>query len=56
MERKILYANKGKILTDGKAYGTKVYPADGVEESAFYEITMEEYEAIMAAQQAEVNV
>ena len=54
MERKILYANKGKILTDGNTYGTEIYLADGVDANAFYEITMEEYEAIMSKQEAEM--
>lgn len=51
MANKILKARVGMILTDGKNnYGRVVDLADGVDASAFYEITREEYEAIMAAE------
>jgi hypothetical protein len=48
MERKILHARDGMILTNGEIYGTQIYLADGVDASAFYEITREVYEKIMA--------
>ena len=45
--RKIIYADEGKILTDGTHYGKQVFLAYGVDESAFHEITEEEYQAFM---------
>ena len=48
-DRKILYASDGMVLTDGKTYGKVVYLAEGAEESAWHEITEEEYESIMTS-------
>ena len=47
MERKILEANEGMILTNEEIFGTKIYLGEGVDERAFKEITREEYENIM---------
>lgn len=44
--RKVIYAEEGKILTDGTLYGTQIFLADGVSEDNFYEITQEEYEKL----------
>ena len=52
-KRIILYADEGKVLTDGNTYGTEIYIADNVDESKFTEITKEEYEEILN-EQAEV--
>lgn len=38
MERKILKASDGMILTNGEIYGSEIYLAEGVDESTFYEI------------------
>lgn len=46
--RKILYADDGKILTNGEIYGKQIFLAEGVDASDFYEIGVEEYEALMA--------
>lgn len=48
MERKILTAHEGMILTNGEIYGTQIFLAAGVDASTFYEITRAEYEARMA--------
>ena len=48
--RKILYAEEGKVLTDGKTYGTQIFLADCVDENSFYEISREEYEEKLAAE------
>lgn len=48
--RKIIYAYEGKVITNGKVYGKIVYLADGDNGEDFYEITDEEYAAIMEAQ------
>lgn len=49
--RKILYADEGKILTDGTHYGKVIYLADNADESAYHEITQAEYDAIVAEQE-----
>ena len=51
--RKIIYADEGKILTNGEIYGKQIYLAEGVSETDFYEITEEEYQAKMAELEAE---
>ena len=51
--RKVIEAFEGKYLTNGEAYGRTIYLAEGVDESAFYEITEEELEAIQAEAEAE---
>lgn len=51
--RKVLKATEGHILTNGKVYGRTIYLAEGMDESAFYEITEEELEAIQAEAEAE---
>lgn len=52
-DRKILYASDGMVLTDGKTYGKVVYLAEGAEESAWHEITEEEYESVVTSDPAE---
>ena len=54
-ERTVLYADEGKVLTDGNVYGKQMFLADGVDASAFLEITEAEYEAIAAAEEIEVT-
>ena len=41
--RTIIYADDGKILTNGEIYGKQIFLAEGVSEDGFYEITEEEY-------------
>ncbi len=42
-ERSILYADEGKILSNGEAYGKIIYLAEGASPNDFYEITEDEY-------------
>lgn len=42
-----IYADEGKVLTNGETYGTTISLAEGVDESGFYEITQEEYEKLL---------
>ena len=46
--RKILYADEGKILTNGEIYGKQIFLAEGVSEDDFHEITEVEYEQMLA--------
>ena len=51
MERKVIYASEGKMLTNGEIYGKQIYLAEGVSEDGFYEITEEEYAEIQRVQE-----
>ncbi len=56
--RLILYADEGKILTNGEIYGKEIYLAEGLSAENFHEITDAEYGEIEAAkaQEATENV
>jgi hypothetical protein len=51
--RTVLYADEGKILTDGELYGKTIYLAETKSADDFYEIDEAEYEAIMKAKEEE---
>ena len=51
--RKTITATDGHILTNGEIYGKTIYLADGMDESAFHEITEAEYEATMENQMSD---
>ena len=46
-----LEADKGKILTDGSIYGSVIYLASNRSANEFHEITVAEYEKIVAEQE-----
>ena len=50
-KRTIIYAEDGKILTNGEIYGKQIFLAEGVNETDFYEITEEEYAKAMQAEE-----
>lgn len=52
--RKVIYADEGKVLTNGETYGTQIFLAEGLNEKDFYEISQEEYEEILNEQTEEV--
>ena len=49
-KRTVIYAEEGKILTNGEIYGKQIFLAEGVNETDFYEITEEEYQAKLNAE------
>ena len=49
MARTSIKATEGHILTNGEIYGSEIFLAEGMTADNFHEITMEEYEAIMEA-------
>lgn len=51
-ERKELHATEGHIFTNGTVYGTEIWLAEGVSGEDFYEITLEEYNAIAESEEA----
>ena len=48
--RIVIYADEGKVLTDGEIYGKQIFLAEGVNPDDFYEITNKEYENKVAKQ------
>jgi len=50
--RTVLYADEGTVLTNGTDYGTVIWLAEGVGPDTYHAIPMEEYQAILAEQEA----
>ena len=47
-ERKVLYADEGKYLTNGEVYGKVIFLSETDDMANYREITDEEYSQIMA--------
>ena len=54
--RKVIYADEGKILTNGEAYGRIVHLAIGANTDDWYEITEEEYSEILAKEEENLPI
>lgn len=52
MDRVILTATEGMILTDGTIYGERITLGENRDPSEFHEITLAEYEAVMESEEA----
>ena len=52
-ERIILRAEDGMVLTNGTDYGKIIYAAEGADPSTYTQITEDEYDLILAQQEAE---
>ena len=52
--RTVIYADEGKVLTDGEIYGVQIFLAEGQTAEEFYEITQDEYEEITKAENPEI--
>lgn len=53
--RMVIYADDNKVLTNGKTYGTQIFLADGESADDYYEISVEEYEEILRAQEDDIQ-
>ena len=49
--RDYIKARDGYMYTDGKTYGKLIWIAEGINKDSFYEITEEEYNAKMEAEE-----
>lgn len=49
----LIFADEGKVLTDGESYGTPISLGTGRSPDEYTEITIEKYEQIMAEQEKE---
>jgi hypothetical protein len=56
MERKIIYARDGYILTDGYIYGKEIILEEGKLADGFYEITEEEYSQILKSEETPYDI
>ena len=51
----VLYAEAGKVLTNGEIYGKQINLAEGMTADDFHEITDAEYAEVMKEQEAEME-
>lgn len=53
--RVILYADEGKVLTNGEIYGKQINLAEGMSDDRFYEITEAEYKVHLKEEEERIN-
>lgn len=53
--RTILYADNGKVLTNGTVYGRVIYLAEGESEADYKEITEKAYAKIVAEEEKKLE-
>lgn len=53
MERIVKKAKDGMVYTNGEIYGLEIWLAEGESEDGYYEIPIEEYNALMAEKSIE---
>lgn len=55
-QRVVLYADPGKVLTDGNIYGRQIFLADDTNADKFTEISEEQYAEILREHEAEAQM
>ena len=53
--RTVIFADNGKILTDGVIYGKQIFLAEGEYDFNYHEISEEEYQEILKKQEEETK-
>lgn len=53
--RLIIYADEGKVLTNGETYGTQIFLAENDKPENWHEITEEEHAKILEEQEGGIN-
>jgi hypothetical protein len=55
-QRIVIYAEEGKVLTNGEIYGKQIFLAETEKADSFHEITDAEYESILKAEEEKSRI